>query len=280
MSYPSIVLHLDPQPHLPERIDFAIHLAKAFNGHLTGVAASDRNLFEIALATGLSFDVDVAQAIEEARLRARARAVLFGDRAVVARFADVDSVVDDHDDVVALVKRSRCCDLMILARPEGTGGDHARVRRQVEDVLLQSVAPTLLLPPGRAMPEIGGHAVVGWNGRPEAVRAVMGALPMLRRARQVTLLQCDAPFDRPQGDGPPDLELPRAWLARHGVNVDAWIESTAVDPGYVMMDRAQRVGADLIVMGAWGHWRWSERLFGGATQNVLRNASVPVLMCH
>jgi nucleotide-binding universal stress UspA family protein len=284
MTYPTIVLHLDQGRHLLDTADLAIHVARQVGGHLTGLAASDRTMFSLTVETGLSLNPELAGAIEATHLRAEARAQRFLDRAVIARFKDVDAVVDDSDDVLALIRRSRCCDLMILTRPGADPGyesyAHAWTRRQMEDVLLQSVAPTLVLAAGQATMDLEGHALIGWNGSPEAARAVAGALPLLRRARQVTLLQCDSVFDIRRRDSLPDIELPRNWLARHGVRVDAWVEPTADEPGQTLLTQAARVGADLIVMGAWGHWRWSERLLGGATQSVLENATLPLLLSH
>jgi nucleotide-binding universal stress UspA family protein len=284
MTYATIVLHLDQGRHLLDSADLAIHLARQVGGHLTGLAASDRTLFSLTVQTGLTVNPELAGAIEATRLRAQARAQRFLDRAVVDRFHDVDAAVEETDDVQALIRRSRCCDLMILTRPGvDVGGEayaHAWTRRQMEDVLLQGVAPTLVLPPGQSTLDLEGHALIGWNGSPEAARAVAGALPLLRRARRVTLLQCDSAFDVRRRDSLPDIELPRIWLARHGVKVDAWVEATADEPGESLLAQGARVGADFIVMGAWGHWRWSERLLGGATQSVLGKSTVPVLMCH
>ena len=50
--------------------------------------------------------------------------------------------------------------------------------------------------------------------------------------------------------------------------------------GEVLIEEASRAGADLLVMGAYGHWRWREWVFGGATLHVLRHTTVPVLMTH
>lgn len=284
MTYPTIVLHLGQQSHVAASTDFAIHLARQVGGHLTGLAASDRTLFSLTVKTGMTLNPELAGAIEATRSRARARAQDFLDRAVRARFGEVGVAVDEASDVPALIRRSRCCDLMILTRPDADPRldpeAQAWTGAQLEDVLLQSVAPTLVLPPGCSTFDMEGHVLVGWNGSPEAARAVAGALPLLKRARRVTLLQGDSAFDLQGRQGLPDLELPRTWLARHGVSIDAWSETAAVEAGQMLLAQADRCGADLIVMGAWGHWRWSERLLGGATQSALSKATVPVLMSH
>lgn len=284
MTYPTIVLHLGQGRHLAASTDFAIRLARHVGGHLTGLAAADRTPFSTTVETGMTFNPELAGAIEATRSRAQARAQDFLDRALAARFGEVGVALEAAGDVPALIRRSRCCDLMILTRPDAAAGPdpdaHAWTRAHLEDVLLQSVAPTLVLPPGCSTFDMDGHVLVGWNGSPEAARAVVGALPLLRRARRVTLLQGDSAFDLQGRQGLPDLELPRTWLARHGVSIDAWTEPTTAEPGEMLLAQAERCGADLIVMGAWGHWRWSERLLGGATRSALSKAPVPVLMSH
>jgi nucleotide-binding universal stress UspA family protein len=280
MSYASILFHLDQGTHLARRSDFAIHLARQLGSHLTGVAASDRTLLEMSVEAGLSLNQEFSDALLATRLRAQARAQLFTDRATVARFTDVETVVDDNDEAVALLKRSRCCDLMVLSRPDPVAKGHGRAERLLESLLLDSVTPTLVLPTADTMPGTGGHAIVGWNGSPEAARAVAGAMPLLQNARQVTLLQCHSPSRGERDPAQADPQLPLEWLGRHGVRAEIWIESTARDPGEMLLDTVERAGADLLVMGAWGHWRWSEKLVGGATRTVLRDAEVPVLMCH
>jgi nucleotide-binding universal stress UspA family protein len=280
MSYASIVFHLDQGAHLARRSDFAIHFARHLGSHLTGVAAADRTLLEMTVEAGLSLNQAFSDALLATRLRAEARANLFTDRAVVARFNDVDTVVDDDDEAAALLKRSRCCDLMILSRPDPDANGHGRAQRQLESLLLDGVAPTLVLPWGDATPGTGGHAVVGWNDTPEAARAVAAAMPLLQNARQVTLLQCHSPTHGERGRAQDDLGLPLEWLGRQGVRAEMWIESTPRDPGDVLLETVDKAGADLLVMGAWGHSRWSEKWVGGATQTVLRNARIPLLMCH
>ena len=280
MTYASIVLHLDQGSHLAERTDYALELAQRLGGRITGLAASDRTLFEMGVATGLSLNVDLADALEATRLRAEARAQQFAVRAILARFPDAVATVDDNDEVVALLNRSRCCDLMILGLPDRSGGGHARARRQLESVLLDGVAPTLVLPQQRELPELGGPAIIGWNGSPEAARAVAAAMPMLRNSSRVTLLRCDSAFDAERVNGLTDLDLPVEWLELHGVRCDPIVRQTSTDPGEVLLETAADDGASLVVLGAWGHWRWSEKLLGGATELALQRAKIPLLMSH
>lgn len=281
MSYATVALHLDAHPGLDHRIYQAARLARRFEGHLVGVAAADHGLFGLSVTTGFAGTPRLAQAVEESRAAAHARARLFQER--LAELADPvssEAVVDEDDDVTTLVRRGTCCDLLVLGQPDPAGPNHARWRDQVEQVVLQSVAPTLLLP------HAGGHSLdadnvmIAWDGSHEAARAVVGSLPLLRHARRVHLVRCETGVDADRGVEGSGFDLPREWLGRHGVRVDALLERSGNDVCTALLARASSVGVDLIVMGAWGLPRWAERLVGGTTQKMLTSMNVPVLMSH
>jgi len=280
MTYATALLHLDSHARMNERADFALRLARKFDSHLVGVASADRNLFELSVATGFAGTVPLAAALEDSRAAALDRARQFSDRAAAVQLESFEAVVDDRDEIDALVGRSLCADLLIVAQPDPLWPDHARARNQLEQVILHSVAPTLVLPCAGQFTDIGANVLVAWNGSPEAARAVVGAMPLLQRARKVNLVRCDTPIDAERADDLALLTLPGDWLRRHGVHVDAWIEATEIDVGNALLSRAADLGADMLVMGAWGHPRWTERMLGGATRTLLASMTVPVLMAH
>lgn len=76
------------------------------------------------------------------------------------------------------------------------------------------------------------------------------------------------------------LEALQAWLGLHGVQAGARVEGTSLPIAETLLSRAADLGSDLIVMGAYGHARWAERLMGGATRGLLHAMTVPVLMSH
>jgi nucleotide-binding universal stress UspA family protein len=281
MSYTTVVLQLDPHPGMDDRIDQAARLARRFEGHLVGVAAADHSLFGVGVATGFAGAPRLAEAVHESRAAARARVQHFQERLAVAPcLVSFEGVVDDEDEVTALVRRSSCCDLLVLGQPDPAWPDFARCRDRLEHVLLQSVAPTLLLPFSGRHGSVGDNVMIAWDGSQGAARAVAGALPMLKRAKYVHLARCDTVVEADTAVETPGFDLPREWLGRHGVRFDARLERATSDVGTVLLTRARELGADLIVMGAWGMPRWAERLVGGATRTVLSGMDVPVLMAH
>ncbi len=176
-----------------------------------------------------------------------------------------------EDEVAARVGRLH--DLIVLARSDRKAGTPANVT--LESVLLQSGRPVLVAP-AEAAPSIGRKIVIAWNGKPQAARALGASLPFLAKAESVTVLTAGEShaLARPG-------EVVR-YLAWHGVRADA-IEASATGSGkigQILLDQASQAGADLMVMGAYGHSRLKEMILGGATHEVLGHAVLPVLMAH
>jgi len=180
----------------------------------------------------------------------------------------------DEDQVVA---HARMADLIVLAR----GPAHARARRAlIEDVLFKSGRPILFVPEQPSKDRRWDRLVIGWNASANAVRAVVGAMALLRKASQVVIATVDA-LPSPAGHGEaPGREL-AAHLARHGVcaevrNLDGLGRSQAK----ALCDEAVAIDADALVMGAYGHSRAEEFVFGGVTRELLASAPVPLLLAH
>jgi nucleotide-binding universal stress UspA family protein len=114
----------------------------------------------------------------------------------------------------------------------------------------------------------------------EAARAVAGALPILRRARQVDLAVFNPerePYEAHGADPGADIAL---FLARHGIRVEVRRLTVSTPVGEALMSVAADWSSDLIVMGAYGHSRFREMMLGGATRTALQSMTVPVLMMH
>ena len=175
---------------------------------------------------------------------------------------------------------ARYVDLTILGQLDPDGGDTELIRPRPELVALASGRPILAVPYAGQFETVGQRVLIGWNATREATRAVNDAMPLLAGADVVTVLTIDA-REGPDAHG----ELPGAdislHLARHGVK--ATIERTVsagVPAGEVLLSRAADLGADLLVIGAYGHSRMRELLLGGATRSILQSMTVPVLMSH
>ena len=122
--------------------------------------------------------------------------------------------------------------------------------------------------------------LVAWNASRAATRAINDAMPLLAGAETVTVLCVDPDEDSRAHGEVPGMDI-AAHLARHGVK--ASVESTVsggIGVGNALLSRASDIGADLLVMGAYGHTRVRELLLGGATRTILKSMTLPVLMAH
>lgn len=174
-------------------------------------------------------------------------------------------------------KHSRYADLTVVGR-NMLKDDFLR-KRVLDGALFASPAPVLLA--GETSTTLRPTTVlVAWNATLEAGVAVRSALDMLAHADSVHLAVVD-PDARPHAMGEePGADMAR-FLARHHVNVTVdSLASGGNDPALVLQRHARDIGAELIVMGAYGHSRMRERFFGGTTETMTRNIGTPVLMAR
>lgn len=148
------------------------------------------------------------------------------------------------------------------------------------EMLLTCRLPSLILPPDWNGNVWFPRVLVAWDGSNEATRAIHAALPFLHAAERVVLLDGGRPHG-PEAEGYLPRFDPCVYLARHGVEAEPMcVELSPHNAGAGLMERAQRMGADLIVMGAYGHSPARERVLGGTTRQVLKQAQIPAFMQH
>lgn len=171
---------------------------------------------------------------------------------------------------------ARTADLFIGTRPYGDPEDRHRIEEQV---LFGAGRACLFLPPG-GTPHRGFHTVaIAWDTSREAARALAEAMPFLERAQAVHLVHVGSSWEDDKSIDK-ELALVLEHLARHGVEAKVVKALRQNSTGEQIEETAHRLGADLIVMGAYAHTRLIEIVFGGATRYVLRHATLPVLMAH
>jgi nucleotide-binding universal stress UspA family protein len=280
MNYRSLLVYLDDSERCAARIDIAIRLARQFEGHLAGLAPTGRMPLPITGGLGATAPLALEPVWEDLRQRAEIRTQAFRERCASAGLRSFEAVVDDDETAPSIVHHGHCSDLVVIGQAQAGSPDVALARAMVEQVVLHSARPTLVVPYAGSFERIGDNALVAWNDSREAARAVADALPLLCRARQVRVLKCETPLDSEDPDTAARLEALQRWLMWHGVDAEVHREVTEIDVGNALLSRAADVGADLIVMGAYGHTRWSERVLGGATRTLLATMTLPVLMSH
>lgn len=186
--------------------------------------------------------------------------------------------VAQGDNVQALCHASRWCDLLVIERPV-LNPDAPTGWGVVSRTVFDACAPTLVVPEPVRTDCVGRSVVIAWNGSREAILAIRGALPVLRRAERVTVLEGEA-ADNPFGLRhlpAPDL---RGWFARAGVRAEYHEFRPSTPVGPAILDAAHALDADLVVMGAWGRSRVSELVLGGATRHLFQSSDLPLLVAH
>lgn len=281
MTYRSMLVLLDQDPLCAARVDIAVRLARSFESHLVGLAPT--GLIDVPMPPEIGGNFAELTELAWAQLRddARAAAGRFREAAAAAGLGSCESVVDENDAAASLVRHAHCSDLAIVTQANPRVRGHAAVQAMVEQAVLYSARPTLVLPYAGRFEHVGRRALVAWDDSREATRALTDALPLLRRAQAVQVVWWN--------EGGMDDESPVAhqrlaalqqWLAWQGVAAEVAVESTAIPIGEAMLSRAADLGSDLLVMGAYGHARWAESMLGGATRSLLQAMTVPVLMSH
>lgn len=172
----------------------------------------------------------------------------------------------------SLAKAGRFADLSVLTRPAGE--DSVTQAALLDAAVFDTGRPVLIVPSGPAAP-IGEHAAIGWNGTAYSARAVYSALPLLKKAKKVSIVAI----------GEDDKAAPAAalagYLARHEVAAAVVRSDGGGAPiGRALLEQVASIGADLLVMGGYGHSRLREMMLGGATRFVLHNATIAVVMSH
>ena len=189
-----------------------------------------------------------------------------------------DWLVAQADALDAIAYAARWNDLIVIERPQQQP-DAPLGWGLVSRCAFAAGAPLLVIPESAEVGELGRVVTVLWNGSREAIRAVHGALPILRRADVVVVLDCES-----RGSNGGLLHLPnfdlRNYLAAHAVKADFHPSKTSDDRGAGLLAAARATGADLLVMGAWGHSRLTELIVGGVTRHLFQNADRALLVAH
>ncbi len=175
-------------------------------------------------------------------------------------------------------EQMRFCDLVVQDRPFGL------TRLEIEAVTAQTTLfalrlPLLILPHSLPLAHADAKVMLAWDDSAAALNAVRVALPLLQRAAAVHIAMIDPPRDAADRSDPGG-KLVR-FLAEHDVTCDVMVMGREQpNTGQELLRRARDAKCDLLVMGAYGHSRLRQAVFGGTTRYVLSHADMPVLMAH
>lgn len=259
--------------------DVAFHIGEKFSAQVMGLFVQPPSLeipyFDI---TGMEDSRTLLESVQQSRREAATKAESsFKSRA--ACFPQVESVLRSVAGNIeaSFVQYSRLADLSVItpSDPLEDGFWGSPYWLDVQNAtLFRSGRPVLFVPPHAIRPSFE-TVVIAWKESLEAARAIAAAQPFMALAREVHLFTID--------DGSKtktSLREVEEYLLLHYAEVRSEIiKAESHEVGKLLLAKAYRLGA-LLVMGAFSHWRLRERLLGGATDYVLREASIPVLMMH
>jgi nucleotide-binding universal stress UspA family protein len=276
MSYKTILVHVNDHRRAEALLDAAISVSTRFESHLIGLhayAALPSPPLNVPMAKPLARAVAAADkssssAIAEIFSRKTAGGSFVAEwRLNKVPHVDLSSIVMQH---------GRAADLIVASQTDPDWNMSALLDFP-EALAIESGRPVLVIPNTGRYPRIGRNVVIAWKRSREAARAVFDALPLLRSADNVHILQINDPRDE---HFEPDTSIAAA-LARHGIkpNLRSSIASD-ISVGDEILSRAADLDADLLVMGAYGHSRLQEFVFGGATRSIARHMTVPTLFSH
>ena len=270
MSLSTVLVHLDDDPQCEARLSAAARLAARHGAYVSGLYVRDSRA---NLALGRAASAAFTEALREsARARAAAVEKLFKSVQAREKFAGAWDYAEG-DVIETLAAHARYADLTVVGHTASTTFEDVVNAYEPSYLPLHGGGPTLVMPRKNVEGDIGRRVAIAWKATAEAMRAVKDAMALLERADAVVALTV-----HPESGDRSSADL-GAFLARHRIKAELNVDRGADrDAGPAILAEARAAGADLLVMGAYSHSRWRELVLGGATQHVLENAEIPVLM--
>lgn len=276
MGVKRILVHVDGTERAQRALAAALQLAAAQDAHLIGCGVLADPY--IPTYVGAQIPGDVVEVLIQEQHRQVAEAKRLFEKAVsAAGWVDRAEFVQGRGDVArALAREGRGCDLIIVGQAE-PDEEPVEIEDLPDNTVLESGRPVLIVPYISQTRPVGRTVLLCWTNTREAARAMTDALPLLNASSSVIVLTAG---EEGRGDEIVGDDAAR-FLAAHGIAAEIRkVPGGGLDVGSVILNEAADTGADLIVMGAYGHSRLRETILGGATRTVLRNMTVPVLMSH
>ena len=272
MSYASIIVAVDPGEQASTRVGLAAHLARRLEARLVGVAAWGPDyplgFGETSVPAGYGVEEIRQTALDELR---QAEEVF----RLAARPAErIEWRSELRDSITFLEEQSRAADLVVVGRRGKKDLPHLMAAIGPGDALMALGRPVLVVPRGVERLS-ASRVVVAWKNTLQGRRAISDAMPLLKLAEEVQVVQITDDGNRTE------LDDVVTYLGLHGVKAVGVLKvSDGAGTADTLLNAAEAFGADLIVSGAFGYSRLREWLFGGVTRNLLDHSPICCLMSH
>ncbi len=258
-------------------LDAALFMRDKYDAHLTGLSA--HSFAPVNPNVGSWIPEDVRESIEQARARATKDVEALFKKRIASNSAPekihwISKPCDDKCSAT-VAQYARLFDLTVLGRYDAIRGEGDELHPDI--VAMVSGRPVLLVPREFDMSAFNEHAVLAWDGKRAAARAVADAMQILKTKSLVTIITvADEHSQAPL----PDMDVETA-LRRHGIKTEHInIKRKGKSVSYRILEFLEKAEPRLLVMGAYEHSRFRQSIVGGVTSSVLKKAKVPILMSH
>ncbi len=279
MAYAEILVHLDYSNASPERLKASLALAKRTGAQVKGVALALKSTMNTYLGITLDNNFSAAQR-NEVQLAAKKLIDEFERAAQEAGVDTVSQIIECSatQAPAQLAFHARHADIAVMGQPNPDHDSASFIEALYEGVLFHSGRPVYLVPHYGRVDVTARRAVIAWDGGKKAGRALRDAIPLLRGRGKATVLVINPENRRGSHGEKPGQDL-AAYLELHGLEVEvAVISNQEVTADTLILNYLADNGADLLVMGAYGHSRLREKAFGGVTNSIVHQMTTPVLM--
>ena len=273
----NILLPFEYIETIPHLVDCAVSLAKKYNSSVSGVAIHQRIDSFIAQEGSIVFDSLHHDENKEEALKYKEK---FIDHINTLKKSDSDLsdlkykwLSEELENQKYLGDLSRVYNVVIISRPYQEL--QSASLSSIQTILFDGGRPVMLIPMNKQI-DIGREVVISWNCTTESSRAVFAALPILKKANNVTILTVEKVItDGPSGEQVSEL------LASHGIDAKpVTISGEEKKIGDAILDFSKSVDADLIVKGAYTQSRLREIIFGGATRHLMLHSEIPIYLVN
>jgi nucleotide-binding universal stress UspA family protein len=275
MTYSSLMVHLDLNKSNDARLHVAGDLAEIFDAKLIGIAACQAQPSVYADGAFAQSLVDQLEAEAEEQLnslQSRFRT------AFQNRIRDIEWRSSLGSPLGFVTREARAADLVIT----GTDGHGAFLNPMMQldpsDLVMNIGRPMMVVPPQVDRLKLSS-VVVGWKDTREARRAVADSLPLLQKAKEVTVVEIVEDSEHRSAAERRVADV-AGWLSRHRVEAAHRVPMRHGNAVEQLGEQASEIGADIIVAGAYGHARLSEWVFGGVTRDLIAKGSRCALLSH
>ena len=275
MSYSSLMVHLDLYQPNEARLHVAGDLAEQFNARLIGIASCQpqpsvyaHGAFAHGLVEKIRAEVEGTLSSLEQRFKA----------AFQNRVKDIEWRTAFAPPVDFVAREARSADLVITGTNHGGAFIDPMWGLDPSELVMKLGRPMIVVPPEADRLKVSS-VLVAWKDTREARRAVVDALPLLQKAKSVTVVEI-VESDENQAAAVARVSDVAAWLGRHQVDARHIVPASRGDAIEQLASHASEIGADVIVAGAYGHARLREWVFGGVTNNLITSATRCTLLSH